>query len=114
LHSNIINMIDYNYIVSKVKSRGFKLIDIANKMNVQYQTLNKNLKNGSFDTVARISEVTNIHFVELLPPPEGFTHFYDEQGRWLGIVRKYPYQDKEADALQQKEQYEQDKENTTL
>jgi hypothetical protein len=85
-------MIDYNYITKKIKSKGFKLADVANTLGVQYQTLNKNLKNNSLDTIQKVSEVIGVSFFELLLPPEGFTHFYDEQGRWLGIVRKYPYQ----------------------
>lgn len=85
-------MVDYNYITKKIKSKGFKLADVANTLGVQYQTLNKNLKNNSLDTIQKISEVIGVSFFELLLPPEGFTHFYDEQGRWLGIVRKYPYQ----------------------
>lgn len=85
-------MIDYNYITKKIKSKGFKLADVANVLGVQYQTLNKNLKNNSLDTIQKVSEVIGVSFFELLLPPEGFTHFYDEQGRWLGIVRKYPYQ----------------------
>ena len=85
-------MIDYNYITKIIKSKGFKLADVANTLGVQYQTLNKNLKNNSLDTIQKVSEVIGVSFFELLLPPEGFTHFYDEQGRWLGIVRKYPYQ----------------------
>ena len=85
-------MIDYNYITKKIKSKGFKLADVASVLGVQYQTLNKNLKNNSLDTIQKVSEVIGVSFFELLLPPEGFTHFYDEQGRWLGIVRKYPYQ----------------------
>ena len=85
-------MVDYNYITKKIKSKGFKLADVANTLGVQYQTLNKNLKNNSLDTIQKVSEVIGVSFFELLLPPEGFTHFYDEQGRWLGIVRKYPYQ----------------------
>ena len=84
-------MIDYNYITKKIKSKGFKLADVANTLGVQYQTLNKNLKNNSLDTIQKVSEVIGVSFFELLLPPEGFTHFYDEQGCWLGIVRKYPY-----------------------
>lgn len=85
-------MVDYNYITKKIKSKGFKLADVANTLGVQYQTLNKNLKNNSLDTIQKVSEVIGVSFFELLLPPEGFTHFYDDQGRWLGIVRKYPYQ----------------------
>ena len=84
-------MIDYNYITKKIKSKGFKLTDVATTLGVQYQTLNKNLNNNSLDTIQRVAEVIGVSFFELLLPPEGFTHFYDEQGRWLGIVRKYPY-----------------------
>ena len=100
-------MIDYNYITKKIKSKGFKLSDVANTLGVQYQTLNKNLKNNSLDTIQKVSEVIGVSFFELLLPPEGFTHFYDEQGRWLGIVRKYPYS-QEADSMQLKERFEQE------
>ena len=88
-------MIDYNYITKKIKSKGFKLADVANVLGVQYQTLNKNLNNNSLDTIQKVAEVIGISFFELLLPPEGFTHFYDEQERWLGIVRKYPYKEQE-------------------
>lgn len=82
-------MIDSNFIAKKVKSRGFKLGDIANMIGIQYQTLNKNLKAGSYDTAKRISEVTGIYFFELIPPPEGFMHLYDDKtGKWLGIIPK--------------------------
>ncbi|EKY13358.1 hypothetical protein HMPREF9075_00058 [Capnocytophaga sp. oral taxon 332 str. F0381] len=100
-------MIDYNYITKKIKSKGFKLADVANTLGVQYQTLNKNLKNNSLDTIQKVSEVIGVSFFELLLPPEGFTHFYDEQDRWLGIVRKYPYS-QEADSMQLKERFEQE------
>ena len=80
-------MIDYNYITKKIKSKGFKLTDVATTLGLQYQPLN----NNSLDTIQRVAEVIGVSFFELLLPPEGFTHFYDEQGRWLGIVRKYPY-----------------------
>ena len=100
-------MIDYNYITKKIKSKGFKLSDVANTLGVQYQTLNKNLKNNSLDTIQKVSEVIGVSFFELLLPPEGFTHFYDEQNRWLGIVRKYPYS-QEADSMQLKERFEQE------
>lgn len=59
----------------------------------------------TFTTLEKIAEYLQCNALELLTPPEGFAHFYDEQWRWLGIVRKYPYQDKEADVLQQNEQY---------
>lgn len=82
-------MIDSNFIVKKVKSKGFKLGDIASMIGIQYQTLNKNLKAGSYDTAKRISEVTGIYFFELMPPPEGFMHLYDDKtGKWLGIIPK--------------------------
>jgi len=99
-------MIDYNYITKIIKSKGFKLADVANTLGVQYQTLNKNLKNNSLDTIQKVSEVIGVSFFELLLPPEGFAHFYDEQGHWLGIVRKYPYS-QEADNMQMKEQFQQ-------
>lgn len=100
-------MIDYDYITKKIKNKGFKLADVASVLGVQYQTLNKNLKNNSLDTIQKVSEVIGVSFFELLLPPEGFTHFYDEQGRWLGIVRKYPYQ-QDADSMQLKERFEQE------
>ena len=98
-------MIDYNYITKIIKSKGFKLADVANTLGVQYQTLNKNLKNNSLDTIQKVSEVIGVSFFELLLPPEGFAHFYDEQG--LGIVRKYPYS-QEADNMQMKEPFQQE------
>ena len=82
-------MIDTKYISKKVKEKGFKMADIAALIGVQYQTINKNLNNGSFETVLKIAQATKINFFELLLPPAGYTHFYDEQsGEWLGIRKK--------------------------
>lgn len=82
-------MIDSGFITKKIKSKGFKLGDVANMIGVQYQTLNKNLKAGSYDTAKRISEVMGIHFFELIEAPEGFMHLYDDKdGKWLGIIPK--------------------------
>lgn len=89
-----------------------KNVDIANNLGMSPQMIayyHTGDRTPTFATLEKIAEYLQCNALELLAPPEGFTHFYDEQGRWLGIVRKYPYQDKEADALQQKEQYEQDK-----
>lgn len=89
-----------------------KNVDIANNLGMTPQMIayyHTGDRTPTFATLEKIAEYLQCNALELLTPPEGFTHFYDEQGRWLGIVRKYPYQDKEAGALQQKEQYEQDK-----
>lgn len=82
-------MIDTKYISKKVKEKGFKMSDIAALIGVQYQTINKNLNNGSFETVLKIAQATKINFFELLLPPAGYAHFYDEQsGEWLGVRKK--------------------------
>lgn len=82
-------MINYDFIVRKIKSKGYKVNDVAEKIGVQYQTLIKNVKNGSFETVFKISQVLEINFIELLIAPEGYSHFYDDiTGKWLGIREK--------------------------
>lgn len=87
IHIN--NMIDIKYISKKVKSKGFKMSEVAEKIGVQYQTVNKNLKNNSYETVQRIAENINVSFFELLIPPAGYDHFYDSvTGEWLGIRKK--------------------------
>ena len=97
-----------------------KNVDIANNLGMTPQMIayyHTGDRTPTFATLEKIAEYLQCNALELLTPPEGFTHFYDEQGRWLGIVRKYPYRDKEADAIQLKEQYEQErgegKESTT-
>lgn len=89
MHFNITIMIDSNFITKKIKAKGLKLGDVASMIGVQYQTLNKNLKAGSYDTAKRISEATGIHFFELIEAPKGFMHLYDDKtGEWLGIIPK--------------------------
>lgn len=82
-------MIDARYIARKVKAKGHKMNEIAERLGTQYQNLYKSLNNSNLNTVQRIAEAANMHPIELLLPPEGFTHFYDEiTGDWLGIRKK--------------------------
>ena len=84
--------------------------DLVKQLGISKQSLNSKINKGmNTKGLEEIAKILNCEVVELIPVGNDFTHFYDEQGRWLGIVRKYPYQDKEADPLQQKEQYEQGK-----
>ena len=99
------------YIIKEVaKRKNIQMQDLVKQLGISKQSLNSKINKGmNTKGLEEIAKILNCEVVELIPVGNDFTHFYDEQGRWLGIVRKYPYQDKEADALQQKEQYEQDK-----
>lgn len=91
------------------QKKDVKNVDIANNLGMSPQMIayyHTGDRTPTFATLEKIAEYLQCNALELLTPPEGFTHFYDEQGCWLGIVRKYPYQDKEADVLQQNEQHE--------
>ena len=83
-------MIDYDYIVKVLKQKGFKLNQIAEILEIQYQTLRKNLKSGNgLEMTQRIALATNINFIEFLIPPDSFAHFYEPtSGEWLGIRKK--------------------------
>jgi len=92
------------------KRKNIQMQEIVKRLGITKQSLNSKINKGmNTKGLEDIAKILNCELVELIPVGDDFTHFYDEQGRWLGIVRKYPYQDKELDALQQKEQYEQDK-----
>lgn len=82
-------MINYDYIKQRLKNKGFKLSEVAELLGVQYQTLNKNLRGGSLETVKKISDVTGLHFMELLTPPDGYIHIDDPmKNTWEGIKKK--------------------------
>nr|DAS77037.1 MAG TPA: Cro/C1-type HTH DNA-binding domain protein [Caudoviricetes sp.] len=92
------------------KRKNIQMQDLVKQLGISKQSLNSKINKGmNTKGLEEIAKILNCEVVELIPVGNDFTHFYDEQGRWLGIVRKYPYQDKEADPLQQKERYEQDK-----
>ena len=92
------------------KRKNIQMQDLVKQLGISKQSLNSKINKGmNTKGLEEIAKILNCEVVELIPVGNDFTHFYDEQGRWLGSVRKYPYQDKEADPLQQKEQYEQDK-----
>ena len=92
------------------KRKNIQMQDLVKQLGISKQSLNSKINKGmNTKGLEEIAKILNCEVVELIPVGNDFTRFYDEQGRWLGIVRKYPYQDKEADTLQQKEQYEQDK-----
>lgn len=101
----------YMYRIKEVaKRKNIQMQEIVKQLGITKQSLNSKINKGmNTKGLEEIAKILNCELAELISVGDEFTHFYDEQGRWLGIVRKYPYQDKEADALQQKEQYEQEK-----
>lgn len=101
----------YMYRIKEVaKRKNIQMQELVKQLGITKQSLNSKINKGmNTKGLEDIAKILNCELAELISVGDEFTHFYDEQGRWLGIVRKYPYQDKEADALQQKEQYEQEK-----
>lgn len=101
----------YMYRIKEVaKRKNIQMQEIVKQLGITKQSLNSKINKGmNTKGLEDIAKILNCELAELISVGDEFTHFYDEQGRWLGIIRKYPYQDKEADALQQKEQYEQEK-----
>lgn len=101
----------YMYRIKEVaKRKNIQMQELVKQLGITKQSLNSKINKGmNTKGLEEIAKILNCELAELISVGDEFTHFYDEQGRWLGIVRKYPYQDKEADALQQKEQYEQEK-----
>lgn len=84
-------VVDRDYIGKRLKHHGYNWQKVALLLGIEYQTLYKNIKNHSLETILRISNATGINFVELLLPPKGFTHIYNDKGEWLGIMKNNSY-----------------------
>lgn len=79
-------LVNYEHVVRIIENNGYAIKDIAEKLDIQYQTVFKNLHNQSLSTVYKISEIINVNFIELLTPPDGYEHFF-KNGKWAGIAK---------------------------
>lgn len=78
-----------NRIKEIAKSKGYTLDDIATKMGIIYNALYQRLSvSPKLSTLEEIAKILNCPVQELLPAPEGYAHFYDENGNWQGIRKK--------------------------
>lgn len=56
------------------KERGLSLIELADKIGVTYNTLNRNISaNPTIDTLQKIADALNVHITELFQKPIGNT-----------------------------------------
>lgn len=90
------------------KRKNIQMQEIVKQLGITKQSLNSKINKGmNTKGLEDIAKILNCELAELISVGDEFTHFYDEQGRWLGIVRKYPYS-QEADSMQLKEQFQQE------
>lgn len=90
------------------KRKNIQMQEIVKQLGITKQSLNSKINKGmNTKGLEDIAKILNCELAELISVGDEFTHFYDEQGRWLGIVRKYPYS-QEADSMQLKERFEQE------
>ena len=75
------------------KRKNIQMQEIVKQLGITKQSLNSKINKGmNTKGLEDIAKILNCELAELISVGDEFTHFYDEQGRWLGIVRKYPYQ----------------------
>lgn len=59
--------------------------ELSKRLKITYQALNaRSNNNPNLGNVNKIAEQLGCTYMELLPPPEGYGHFYVE-GEWHGI-----------------------------
>lgn len=71
--------------------KGITYGDIAKQMNVSRQSVTNwttGQRKMKLDDLQEIARILKCETAELLPVGEGFDHFYNERGEWLGIRKK--------------------------
>lgn len=71
--------------------KGITYGDIAKQMNVSRQSVTNwttGQRKMKLDDLQEIAHILKCEIAELLPVGEGFDHFYNERGEWLGIRKK--------------------------
>lgn len=72
------------------RSKKIKIQDVADDMSISRQALSRSIKtNPTIDTIEKIAKVLNVDVIELIEPSENFAHFYDSNGEWLGVRKKF-------------------------
>ncbi len=79
-----------NRVKDLAKDKGYTLNDIAVELGILYNALYQRLSvSPKMSTLESIAKILNCSVQELLPAPQGYSHFYDDQtGEWLGIRKK--------------------------
>ena len=74
------------------KRKKIQIQEIGKQLGITKENLNSRINKGmNTKGLEKIAKILNCELAELIPVGDDFTHFYDEQGRWLGIMRKHPY-----------------------
>lgn len=63
--------------------------DVASNMGLTYRAMHARITTNSIlDNLEKFSKALDCNVHELIPPGEDFAHFYDENGKYLGLRRK--------------------------
>ncbi|WP_156307148.1 helix-turn-helix domain-containing protein [Sphingobacterium endophyticum] len=71
------------------KAKGVDLQTLSKKLDITYQALNaRMIGNPSMKVIQQIADVLEVSVFELIASDESTYHSYDENGNWMGIIKK--------------------------
>lgn len=71
------------------KKKGIAMKDVASNMGLTYRAMHARIMtNSSLESLEKFAKALDCNVHELIPADKDFAHFYDENGKYLGLRRK--------------------------